>query len=32
MKFQKVVARSTLVYGSETCVTMKRDMTRLEAA
>ena len=27
-----VVARSTLLYGSETWVTTKRDMTRLEAA
>jgi len=32
MKFYKVVARSTLLYGSETWVTTKRDMTRLEAA
>jgi len=32
MKFYKVVARPTLLYGSETWVTMKRDMTRLEAA
>ena len=32
MKFYKVVARSTLLYGSETCVTAKRDMTGLEAA
>ena len=30
MKFYKVVAR--LLYGSETQVTTKRDMTRLEAA
>jgi hypothetical protein len=32
MKFYKVIARSTLLYGSETWVTKKRDMTRLEAA
>jgi hypothetical protein len=32
MKFYKVVARPTLLYSSETWVTMKRDMTRLEAA
>jgi nitrate reductase alpha subunit len=32
MKFYKVVARPTLLYGSETWVTAKRDMTRLEAA
>ena len=32
IKFYKVVARPTLPYGSETWVTMKRDMTRLEAA
>jgi len=32
MKFYKVVARPTLLYGSETWVTMKRDMARLEAA
>jgi hypothetical protein len=32
MKFYKVVARPKLFYGSETCVTTKRDMTRLEAA
>jgi len=32
MKFYKVVARPSLLYGSETCVTTKRDMTRLEAA
>jgi hypothetical protein len=31
-KFYKVVARPTLLYGSETWVTTKRDMTRLEAA
>jgi len=31
MKFYKVVARPTLLYGSETWV-MTRDMTRLEAA
>jgi len=30
--FYKVVARPSLLYGSETWVTMKRDMTRLEAA
>ena len=30
MKFYKVVARPTLLYGSETWVTTKRDMTRLE--
>jgi hypothetical protein len=32
MKCYKFVARSTLLYGSETWVTTKRDMTRLEAA
>jgi len=32
MKFFKVVARPTLLYGSETWVTTIRDMTRLEAA
>jgi hypothetical protein len=32
MKFYKVVARPPLLYGSETGVTTKRDMTRLEAA
>jgi len=32
MKFYKVVARPTLLYGSETLVTKKRDMIRLEAA
>ena len=32
MKFHKVVARPTLIYGSETWVTTKRDTTRLEAA
>jgi hypothetical protein len=32
MKFYKVVARPTLLYGSETWVTTKRDMARLEAA
>jgi len=32
MKFYKVVARPSLLYGSETWVTMKRDMTGLEAA
>ena len=32
MKFDKVVARPTLLYGSETWVTMTRDMTGLEAA
>jgi hypothetical protein len=32
MKFYTVVARPTLPYGSETWVTTKRDMTRLEAA
>jgi len=32
MKLHKVVARPTLLYGSETWVTAKRDMTRLEAA
>jgi len=32
MKFYKVVARPSLLYGSERWVTTKRDMTRLEAA
>ena len=32
MKFYKVVARPTLLYGSKTWVTTTRDMTRLEAA
>jgi len=32
MKFYKVLARPTLLYGSETWVTTKRDTTRLEAA
>jgi len=32
MKLHKVVARPTLLYGSETWVATKRDMTRLEAA
>ena len=32
MKFYKVVARPTLLFGSETWVTTKRKMTRLEAA
>ena len=32
MKFYKVAARPSPLYGSETWVTMKRDMTRLEAA
>jgi hypothetical protein len=32
MKFYTVVARPTLLYGSETWVTTKRDMTRLEVA
>ena len=32
MKFYKVVARPTLLYGSDIWVTTKRDMTRLEAA
>ena len=32
MTFFKVVARPSLLFGSETWVTMKRDMTRLEAA
>jgi len=31
MKFYKVVARPSLLYGSETWVTTKRDLTRLEA-
>ena len=32
MKFYEVVARPSLLYGSETWVSTKRDMTRLEAA
>jgi len=32
MKFYEVVARPSLLYGSETWVTTKRDMSRLEAA
>ena len=32
MKFYKVAARPSLLYGSETRVTTKRDMTGLEAA
>jgi hypothetical protein len=32
MKFYEVVARPSPLYGSETWVTTKRDMTRLEAA
>jgi len=32
MKFYKVVARPSLLNGSETWVTTQRDMTRLEAA
>jgi len=32
MKFYKVVARPSLLCGSETWVTTKRDMTCLEAA
>ena len=32
IKFYKVVARPTLLYGSETWVTTTGDMTRLEAA
>jgi len=32
MKFYKVVARPSLLYGSETWVTTKRDMTDIEAA
>ena len=32
MKFYKVVARPSLLYGSETWVTTKREMTGLEAA
>ena len=31
MKFYKVVGRPSLLYGSETWVNTKRDMTRLEA-
>jgi hypothetical protein len=32
MKFYKIVARPTLIYGSETWITTKRDMTLLVAA
>jgi len=32
IKFYKFVARPSLIYGNETWVTTKRDMTRLEAA
>jgi hypothetical protein len=32
MKFYKVIARPTLLYGSETWTTTKRDVNRLEAA
>ena len=32
MKFYKIKARSTLIYGSETWIRTTRDMTRLEAA
>jgi len=32
MKFYKVVARPSLLYGSETWVTTKRDMTGLESS
>ena len=32
MKFYEVVARPSLLYGSETWATTKRDMTRLVAA
>ena len=32
MKFYKIVARPSLLYGSEKRVTTKRGMTRLEAA
>jgi hypothetical protein len=32
MKLYKIVARSILLYGSETRVTTTQDMTRLEAA
>jgi hypothetical protein len=32
MKFYKAVARPTLLYGSETWVTTKRDVTCLQAA
>jgi len=32
MKFYKIVAKPTLLYGSETWVTTTRDITRLEAA
>jgi hypothetical protein len=32
MKFYKVIARPTLLYGSETWTNTKRDVNRLEAA
>jgi len=32
MKFYKVIARPSLLYGCETWVTTKRDVTGLEAA
>ena len=32
MKFYEVVAKPSLLYGSETWVPTKRDMSRLEAA
>jgi hypothetical protein len=32
MKFYQVIARPTQLYGSETWLTTKRDMTRLKAA
>jgi hypothetical protein len=32
MKFYEVIARPTLLNGSETWLTTERDMTRLEAA
>jgi predicted esterase YcpF (UPF0227 family) len=32
MKFYEVVGRPTLLYGNETWVTTKRDITHLEAA
>jgi len=32
MKFYKVVARPSLLHGSETWITTKKDMTRLETA
>ena len=32
MKYYKVVARTTLLYGNETWVTTKRGMARIEAA